>query len=146
MSAFKEYCAISFFKGALLRDTQGVLDKPGKNSQAARLIRFTNIADIKKMEAELKTYIHEAVEIEKLGLKVNFKKNPEPIPEELDGKFEEDPVLKTAFEALTPGRQRGYILHFSAPKQSKTRVSRIEKSIGKILNGEGLHDKYSSKR
>ncbi|WP_422084035.1 YdeI/OmpD-associated family protein [Ulvibacterium sp.] len=146
VSAFKEYCAISYFKGALLSDTHGVLEKPGANSQAARLIKFTDSRKIKEMEAELKTYIHEAVEIERLGLKVNFKKNPEPIPEELERKFEEDPILKTAFEALTPGRQRGYILYFSAPKQSRTRESRIERSIGKILNGEGLNDKYSSKR
>lgn len=146
VSAFKEYCAISFFKGALLSDTHGILEKPGENSQAARLIKFADPTKIKKMEAVLKTYIHEAIEIERLGLKVNFKKNPEPIPEELERKFEEDPILKTAFEELTPGRQRSYVLYFSAPKQSKTRESRIEKSIGKILNGEGLHDKYSSKR
>lgn len=142
VSAFREYCSVSFFKGALLKDPMGILDKPGENSQAARLIKFTNIKEIKAVEADLKTYIYEAIEVEKKGLKVNFKKNPEPIPEELERKFEEDPVLKTAFETLTPGRQRGYILYFSAPKQSKTRESRIEKSIGKILNGEGLHDQY----
>ena len=144
VSAFKEYCSISFFKGALLKDVKSILEKPGKNSQAARLIKFTNIEEIKKVEADLKTYIYEAIEVEKAGLRVKFKKNPEPIPEELESKFEKDPVFKTAFEALTPGRQRGYILYFSAPKQSKTRESRIEKSVGKILNGEGLHDKYKS--
>ena len=144
VSAFKAYCSISFFKGSLLSDAKGILDKPGENTQAARLIKFTNMAQIKEIEADLKTYIYEAIEVEKAGLKVNFKKNPEPIPGELENKFEEDPVLKTAFEALTPGRQRGYILYFSAPKQSKTRESRIEKSIGKILNGEGLNDKYKS--
>ena len=142
VSALKEYAALSFFKGVLLRDTNGMLTAPGENSQASRLIKFTNVQEIIEMEATLKAYVYEAIEVEKAGLKVNFKKNPEPIPEELEKKFEEDPVLKTAFEALTPGRQRGYILYFSAPKQSKTRVSRIEKSIGKILNGEGLHDKY----
>ncbi len=146
VSAFNEYCSISFFKGSLLSNSQGLLEKPGPNSQAARLIKFTNIEKIRSHEADIKTCIFEAIEVEKAGLKVKFQKNPEPIPEELEKKFEEDPVLKTAFESLTPGRQRGYILHFSAPKQSKTRVSRIEKCIGKILNGEGLNDKYSRKK
>jgi len=144
ISAFKDNCSISFFKGMLLNDPKGILEKPGPNSQAARVIRFTNTESIQAMEADLKTYIFEAIEVEKAGLKVDLKKNPEPIPKELEQKFEEDPVLKSAFEALTPGRQRGYILYFSAPKQSKTRFSRIDKSIGKILNGEGLHDKYKS--
>ncbi len=99
---------------------------------------------IKTIEANIKTYICEAIEVEKAGLKVHFKNNPEPIPEELEKKFEEDPVLKTSFAALTPGRQRGYILYFSQPKQSKTRTARIEKFTPKILNGEGLHDKYKS--
>ncbi len=146
VSAFKDYCSVSFFKGALLNDANGILVKPGKNSQAARLIKFTSIEEIKKAEADLKTCIYEAIEVEKAGLKVNFKKNPEPLPEELEKRFEEDPVLKTAFEALTPGRQRGYILYFSAPKQAKTRESRIEKNVGKILNGEGLNDKYSRRK
>lgn len=146
VSAFKEYCSISFFKGALLNDTNGILEKQGGNTQAARLIKFTNVEKIKELEPVLKAYIYEAVEVEKAGLKVAFKKNSEPIPEELEKKFEKDPFLKTAFEALTPGRQRGYILYFSAPKQSKTRILRIEKSIRKILNGEGLNDKYSRKR
>ncbi len=143
LSAFKDYCSISFFKGSLLSDSRRLLTKPGKNSQAARLIKFTNSRGIKEIENDIKTYIYEAVEVEKAGLKVHFKKQPEPIPEELEKKFEEDPMLKTAFESLTPGRQRGYIIYFSAPKQSKTKESRIEKCIGKILNGEGLHDKYS---
>ena len=146
ISAFKDYCSISFFKGALLSDTEGLLSRPGKNSQAARLFKFTNISSIKEIEADIKIYIYEAVEVEKAGLKVNFKKNPEPIPEELEKKFEEDPMLKSAFESLTPGRQRGYIIYFSAPKQSITKESRIEKCIGKILNGEGLHDKYKRKK
>jgi len=146
ISAFKEYCSISFFKGALLSDSQSILQKQGENTQVTRLIKFTDVQKIVENEALLKTYIHEAVEVEKAGVKVTLKKNPEPIPKELDKKFEEDPVFKTAFETLTPGRQRGYILYFSAPKQSKTRESRIEKCLGKILNGEGLHDKYSGKK
>ena len=142
VSAFRAYCSINFFKGSLLNNIRGILEKPGKNSQAARLIKFNNIEEIKNIEVEIRAFIYEAIEIEKAGLKVIFKKNPEPIPEELEDVFSKDPILKSAFESLTPGRQRGYILYFSAPKQSKTRSSRIEKSIGKILNGEGLHDKY----
>lgn len=144
VSAFKEYCALSFFKGALLNDTNGILYKPGEHSQAARLIKFTSIHEIVEMEAALRAYVFEAVEVEKAGLKVEFKKDPEPIPDELQLRLEEDPILKTAFGALTPGRQRGYILYFSQPKQSKTRVARIEKCTPKILNGEGLNDKYHS--
>ena len=142
VSAYKQFCSISFFKGVLLQDGKNILDKHGENSQAVRLVKFTSVEEIKEIEADLKAYIFEAMEVEKAGLKVNFKKNPEPVPEELEKKFENDPVLKSAFEALTPGRQRGYILYFSAPKQSKTRESRIEKCIGKILNGEGLQDRY----
>lgn len=146
LGAFKAYCAVSFFKGVLLKDPQGILVKPGANSQADRVIKFTGIEEIEQVEADLKDCIYEAIEVEKAGLKVNFKKQPEPLPEELEMELEEDPVLKSAFEALTPGRQRGYVLYFSAPKQSKTRVSRIEKYVGKILNGEGLHDKYQSRK
>jgi len=142
INAFKSYCSISFFKGLLLSDDHNILEKPGENSQAVRLIKITNIEEIKEIETEIKTYIYEAIEVEKAGLKVDFKKNSEPIPKELEKKFKEDPILKTAFDALTLGRQRGYILYFSVPKQSKTRTSRIEKNIGKILNGEGLNDKY----
>ncbi len=140
LSAFKEYCAISFFKGSLLTDTQHTLTKPGENSQAARLIKFTNTKEIPEMEPIIKAYVYEAIEVEKAGLKVAFKKNPEPIPAELQQKLDEDPTFKSAFEALTPGRQRGYILYFSAPKQSKTRISRIEKYKQKILEGKGFHD------
>ncbi len=140
VSAFKEYAALSFFKGSLLNDTHKLLDKPGKSSQAARLIRFTNVREIIKKEAILKAYIFEAMEVEKAGLKVAFKKNPERVPEEFQKTMTENPVVKAAFEALTPGRQRGYIIHFSQPKQSKTRVSRIEKCIPRILDGKGLHD------
>ena len=145
ISAFKSYCALSFFKGVLLKDEKELLVKPGKNSQAARLFKFTDIQQIQEVENDIKQYIYEAVEVEKAGLKVEFKKKTEPIPEELELKFNEDPTFQNAFETLTPGRQRGYIIYFSAPEQSKTRTSRIEKCIGKILNGEGLNDKYSRK-
>ena len=139
---FKEYCALLFFKGALLNDTNGILIQQTKNTQAGRQIRFTNVREIVEMEAILKTYIYEAVEVEKAGLKVNFKKNTELIiPEEFQNKLDENPVLKTDFDALTPGRQRAYILYFSAPKQSKTRESRVEKCIEQILNGKGLNDR-----
>jgi uncharacterized protein YdeI (YjbR/CyaY-like superfamily) len=145
VTAFKEFCALSFFKGSLLKDKQGILVKPGENSQATRYIKFTGVQEITEMEPFLKAYIFEAIEVEKAGLKVDFKRNPEPVPEELQKRMDEDPLVKTAFEALTPGRQRGYILYFSQPKQPGTRESRIEKCIPKILNGEGLHDKYSRK-
>lgn len=144
VGAFKEFCSISYLKGVLLNDIHGILQKPGESTQSARLIKFTNVQDIIEIETILKTYIYEAIEVEKAGLKVKFKKSPEPIPEELQEKMNEDPVFKTAFEALTPGRQRGYILHFSQPKQSQTRKSRIEKSTPQILNGVGLNDKYKS--
>lgn len=138
---FKEYCAISFFKGALLKDVNGILIKPGENSQASRQIRFTSVEEIVEKDAILKAYIYEAIEVEKAGSKVDFKKNAElEIPEEFKNKLDENPALKTAFYALTHGRQRAYILYFSAPKQSKTRQSRIEKCVEKILNGKGLND------
>ncbi len=138
---FKEYCALLFFKGALLRDTNGILIQQTKNVQAGRQIRFTNVKEIVKMKAILKAYIYEAIEVEKAGLKVNFKKTTEfTIPEEFQNKLDETPDLKTAFEALTPGRQRAYSLYFSAPKQSKTRESRVEKCMQQILNGKGLND------
>ncbi|WP_405080296.1 YdeI family protein [Paenibacillus chitinolyticus] len=138
---FKEYCALLFHKGALLKDTHGILIRQTANVQAARQIRFTAVQDIVEMETVLKAYIHEAIEVEKAGLEVTFKKNTDVvIPEELQTKFDEIPALKTAFEALTPGRQRAYILYFSDPKQSKTRVSRVEKWMQHILNGMGLND------
>lgn len=138
---FKEYCAILFHKGALLKDPHGILVQQTENVQAARQIRFTNIHEIDEMQLILKTYIDEAIEVEKAGLQVNYKNNKEYIiPEELQNKFVEIPDLKTAFEALTPGRQRAYILHFSAPKQSKTRESRVEKYLPHILGGKGLDD------
>jgi uncharacterized protein YdeI (YjbR/CyaY-like superfamily) len=140
IQGFKEYCALMFCKGALLSDPNGILKKPGENTQAARQIRFANVREIVGMAPILKAYIYEVIEAEKAGLKVDFKKNPEPIPEELQNKLDEIPALKTAFDALTPGRQRAYILYFSAPKQSKTRGSRVEKCMQQILNGKGLND------
>jgi uncharacterized protein YdeI (YjbR/CyaY-like superfamily) len=138
---FKEYCALLFHKGALLQDAHGILIQQTENVQAARQIRFTNVREIVAMETILKAYIYEAIEVEKAGLEVNFKKNTEfIIPEEFQNKFDEIPALKTAFEALTPGRQRAYILYFSEPKQSKTRESRVEKCMQQILNGKGLND------
>ena len=138
---FKEYCALLFCKGVLLNDANGILIKPGENTQAARQIRFTNVREIVEMEPILKAYIYEAIEVEKAGLKVNFTKNTELIfPEEFQNKLDENPALKTAFDALTPGRQRAYNLYFSAPKQSKTRESRVEKCMQQILNGKGLND------
>lgn len=138
---FKEYCALLFHKGALLKDAHGILIQQTENVQAARQIRFTNVREIVAMETILKAYIYEAIEVEKAGLEVNFKKNTEfIIPEEFQNKFDEIPALKTAFEALTPGRQRAYILYFSEPKQSKTRESRVEKCMQQILSGKGLND------
>lgn len=137
----KECCVLSFFKGALLKDTEGILVKPGENTQAARIIKFTGVKEIVKLKATLKAYIFEAIEIEKAGLKVDFKEKTQLVfPEELQNKFKKDTALKTAFNALTPGRQRAYILYFSQPKQSRTRDSRIEKCRQKILNGKGLND------
>jgi len=138
---FKEYCALLFFKGVLLNDAKGVLIRQTKNVQAARQIRFTNVREIVRMKPILKSYIHEAIEVEKAGLKIDLKKTTEfKIPEEFQKKLNEMPDLKSAFKALTPGRQRGYILYFSAPKQSKTRESRIDKYMKQILNGKGLND------
>lgn len=138
---FKDYCALLFHKGALIKDPHEILIQQTENVQAARQIRFTHVQDIEEMELILKAYIHEAIEVEKAGLQINYKKNTEyVIPEELENKFAQMPDLKTAFESLTPGRQRAYILHFSTPKQSKTRESRIEKNIPHILSGKGLND------
>lgn len=142
---FKEYCALLFFKGALLNDPNGILIQQTKNVQSARQIRFTSanggIREIVKMEKILKAYIYEAIEVEKAGLKVKMKKTSEfKIPEEFQNKLDKRPALKKAFYALTPGRQRGYIFYFSQPKLSKTRESRVEKYIKQILNGKGLDD------
>ncbi len=137
---FKEYCAILFINGALLRDAKGILIQQTEHVQAGRQIRFTNVRQIVEMEPVLKAYIEEAIEVEKAGLKVKRKTNPEPIPEEFRKKLDEMPALKAAFEALTPGRQRGYIFYFSGAKQSKTRESRVEKCMPQILKGKGLDD------
>ncbi|MFE3980800.1 MULTISPECIES: YdeI family protein [unclassified Priestia] len=141
MHGFKEYCALLFPKGSLLQDSHGILIQQTENVQGARQIRFTNVQEIAEKEAILKAYIDEAIEVEKAGLKVQVKKPEELIiPEELQHKFDEIPALKTAFTTLTLGRQRAYILYFSAAKQSKTRESRVEKCIPNILNGKGLND------
>ena len=138
---FKEYCALLFFKGSLLPDSNGILIQQTKNVQAGRQIRFTNIEEIMELEPILKVYIQEAIEVEKAGLKVKLKKASEySIPEEFQKKLDENPALKIAFDALTPGRQRAYIFYFSEPKQSQTRESRIEKWMQQILNGKGLND------
>jgi uncharacterized protein YdeI (YjbR/CyaY-like superfamily) len=142
----KESCAIAFFNGALLKDARRLLVKPGPNTQAGRWIKFTSLREIVGMESTLKAYIRESLAAEKAGLKVEYKKESEPIPEELQKKFDETPALKTAFAALTPGRQRAYLIYFSAPKQSKTRDSRIEKYRPQILRGEGFHDAYRQGR
>jgi uncharacterized protein YdeI (YjbR/CyaY-like superfamily) len=137
---FKEYCALLFFKGALLKDPKGILVQQTENVQAGRQIRFTTVREIVKMKKILTAYVAEAIEAEKAGLKVTFKKNPEPVPEELQKKLDELPALKAAFAALTPGRQRGYILYFSGAKQSKTREARVEKYTQQILDGKGMDD------
>ena len=140
---FKEYCALLFFKGALLKDTKGILIQQTANVQSARQVRFTNIQQIVKLEPTLKAYIYEAVKVEEAGLKVELKKTAEySVPEEFQKQLDKKPALKKAFNALTPGRQRGYMLYFSAPKQSKTRESRIEKCMPQILDGKGLNDLY----
>jgi uncharacterized protein YdeI (YjbR/CyaY-like superfamily) len=138
---FKEYCAVLFFKGALLKDAKGILIQQTENVQAARQVRFTTVKEITKLENILKAYINEAIEVEKAGLKVELKKPAAfKIAEEFQNKLNETPALKTAFAALTPGRQRAYLLHFAAPKQSKTREARVEKCMQQILNGKGLND------
>jgi len=139
--ALKEHCALAFCKGALLKDANGFLTKIGENTQVSRWIKFSSVRQIVEMEPVLKAYIHEAIEAEKAGLEVTYKKTADfPVPEELKNKLDESPALKTAFDALTPGRQRGYLLYFSAAKQSKTRTSRVEKCTPQILKGKGLND------
>ena len=137
---FKEYCALMFFKGALLKDPRRILVTPGQH-QAARQIRFANLREIVAMKPVVKAYIREAIEVEKFGLKVKLKKTADfKIPDEFQTKLDEIPALKTAFSALTPGRQRGYIFHFSQPKLSTTRTARVEKCMPQILRGKGLND------
>lgn len=141
VSALKDHACISFFKGALLVDPQELLEKPGENCQAARVVRFTSAKDVRKATVALKQLIHQAIKVEKSGLKVDFKaKNELVLPDELVKKLEERPTLRTAWEKLTPGRKRGYVLFFSAAKQSKTREARIEKYSPSILEGRGMHD------
>lgn len=141
LGAFNESCAFSFVKGALLKDPKGILQKPGENTQSARVIRFTDVEQIAKVAPVLRAYVDEAIQVEKAGLKVKFAKPPEfKLPEELQAKFKQRPEFKAAFSALTPGRQRAYVLHFSGAKQSKTREARIEKHTARILAGKGLDD------
>ena len=138
---FKEYCAVLFFKGALLADPESILVQQTENVQSARQVRFTSLAQIVKMERVLKSYVYEAIEVERAGLKVKYKKTSQfKIPDEFQNKLDKTSKLKTAFEALTPGRQRAYIFYFSQPKLSKTRTSRVEKYVKQILNGKGLDD------
>lgn len=140
IQGFKNFCALLFPKGVLLKDPNGILEKLGENTQAARRIPFTTAKEIAGMEATLKAYIREAIEVERAGLKVKLKETKDyTVPEELQEKLDQMPALKTAFDTLTPGRQRAYILYFSTPKQSKTRTSRVEKCIPQILNGKGLN-------
>jgi len=141
LGRFKEYCALTFVKGALLKDPKGILAKPGEDTQVSRVIRFTNVQQIAELEPILKAYIQEAIEVEKAGLKVTLKKITErPIPEELQTKFNENHAVKTAFRTLTPGRQRAYLIYFSGAKQSKTRQARVEKCVERILGGKGMDD------
>src|SRR6266704_3403012 len=138
---FKEYCALLFFKGALLKDAKGILVQQTENVQAARQIRFTNLREIVETEPVLKAYIKEAIAVEKAGLEVNYERISEfVIPEEFQNRLDESPALKTAFDALTPGRQRGYILYFSAAKQSKTQGARVGKCVQQILDRKGLNE------
>jgi uncharacterized protein YdeI (YjbR/CyaY-like superfamily) len=139
--SFKDYCALLFFKGVLLKDPKGILIQQTEHVQAARQLRFTDLKQIQKMERTIKAYIYEAIEVEKAGLKVPLKKTKEyAIPEEFKKKLDKSATLKTAFKSLTPGRQRAYLLYFSAAKQSKTREARVEKYIPQILKGKGLDD------
>jgi uncharacterized protein YdeI (YjbR/CyaY-like superfamily) len=140
LGELKLCCVLSFFKGALLKDSKGILQKPGKNTQSARIIPFTSIQEIAGLEPTLIEYIHEAIDVEKAGLKVNFRKKEEPFPTEFQHALDKNPSLNSAFHALTPGRQRGYILYFSAAKQAKTRKARVEKFTKHILDGRGLND------
>lgn len=141
MHGFKEYCALLFFKGALLEDDKRILVQQTENVQAARQIRFTHVREIEKMKKTLKAYIYRAIEVEEVGLKVNFRRSEEfKVPEEFQKRLVKNETLRTAFYALTPGRQRGYLLYFSKAKQTKTRESRVEKCIPQILKGKGLED------
>jgi uncharacterized protein YdeI (YjbR/CyaY-like superfamily) len=146
IQGFKAYCALLFFKGAVLKDPHKMLVKTGPNTVVGRQIRFTDVREITKQESILKAYIQQAIEAEKAGLKVDVEKAPVKVPAELQKKLNEDSALRTAFAALTPGRQRGYIFYFSQPKQSQTREARIEKCIPLIFDGIGLQDEYQKKK
>lgn len=145
IGALRECATIGFFKGALLKDTHQILSQQG-NIQAARIVRFTDPDRVRELHSVLISYISEAIDIEKRGLKVETIPNPEPVPAELLDAFADDPAFEKSFYALTPGRQRGYIIHFSQPKQSQTRISRIEKYKQQIFLGIGIHDHYKSQR
>ncbi len=138
---FKENAALGFFKGVLLKDQEGLLVAPGDNSRAVRMFRFTGLDQIEALETTIRDYVREAIELEKAGAKVDLPKDDIVYPEELLAALEEDPELQEAFEALTPGRKRGYALHFAQPKQSATRISRIEKSRDRILAGKGVQER-----
>ncbi len=141
INGLKDFCVLSFIKGVLLNDSYNILEKPGENSQSARIIRFTSLQEIKKLEATIKAYIYEAIEVKKAGLKVEFKKNSElELVTELQAALDKDPKLQQAFNNLTPGRQRGYNIYFSGAKQSETRASRILKYIPRIMDGKGIND------
>jgi len=142
VSAFKEFACISFFKGVLLNDPHNLLEKPGENSQSTRFLKFTNFNNIIENKDLIKDFILQSIEFEKNGLKVELKKETEPLPEELIEKFKEMPELESAFFTLTRGKQRGYIIYFSQPKQTQSKINRIDKCVDKILKGEGLNDKY----
>ena len=137
----KDVCAVAFFKGVLLKDPEGILSAPGGNSRAMRVVRFCSTADIESRRAALKDYIHEAIELERAGARVDLPKDDLDYPEELVRRLAEDPVFQAAFAALTPGRQRGYLLHISQAKQSKTRSARIDTHRPRILDGKGMHDR-----
>lgn len=141
IGAFKEFCTLSFFKGVLLSDRAGILVAPGENSRSARIAKFTDLVEIQKQAATLKAYVHEAVEMEKAGTKVDLPPDDFALPAELLDKMASDPALAAAFHALTPGRQRGWCLYFSQPKQSATRAGRIDKATPQILSGKGMHDR-----
>lgn len=138
---FKDYCGLGFFKGALMKDPEGVLVQQGESSRSARVMKFHGVDEIAEQEAVIRAYVAEAIANEKAGLKVDLPKDDFDYPEELVDRLDGDPEFRAAFEGLTPGRQRGWVLHFSQPKQSKTRVSRIDKAAAKILAGKGMHDR-----
>ncbi|MEQ8395749.1 YdeI/OmpD-associated family protein [Thalassobaculum sp.] len=141
MWGLKASCALAFFKGALMKDPAGILEAPGENSRSMRTIKFAGMAEIESLEGTVRRYVDEAIEVEKSGLRVEFRKDDLEFPDELADRLDADPGLRAAFEALTPGRRRGYVLHFSQPKQSKTRASRIERAVPRILDGKGMHDR-----